>query len=433
MKRLRALPAKIAGQLRLIRRDPEAFARNILQVTDPARFADLLADVLNAVPMQVRVDPAEAGAWRLNVLDATWSAGGMTGGPNTAVNLAFRIARLGVEVRFVATVQPPSINADWMRSHAGALVGAAGLPRLAVESAAEAARPLAIGPRDIFLATHWTTALQLAAVLPWLPVRRFFYLLQEFEPGFYAWSSNYARAMETYGMDFWPVVNEALLADYLFSLPFGRWTDPATRERAVVFEPAVDRARFHAAPAQPAARRLLFYARPTNTRNMFGLGLMALRAAAADPVFAGWQFLSIGSRGSLPDMPLGHGHVLRPAPWVDYAGYGEMLRQADVLLCPMLSPHTSYPVLEMAACGGLAVTNTFLNKTEPALRALSANIVATEPTVDGLARGLVAAARAVAAGRPRDGSVSMAGDWAETLDPAARRIAAIIGGLERPS
>lgn len=84
----------------------------------------------------------------------------------------------------------------------------------------------------------------------------------------------------------------------------------------------------------------------------------------------------MGSRGSLPPITLAPGKVLTPAPWADYAGYGRQLRDADVLLCPMLSPHTSYPVLEMAASGGLAVTNTHATKTAAALRALSANIVA---------------------------------------------------------
>jgi len=249
-------------------------------------------------------------------------------------------------------------------------------------------------------------------------------MLQEFEAGFYAWSSNYARVVETYGMDFWPIVNQSLLADFLFTQPLGRLSHPETRDRAIVFEPAVDAALFQTPQARDPARRsrILFYARPTNSRNMFGLGLMALREAARDPDLADWEFLSIGSRGSVPALDIGYGHTLRPAPWVAYAGYGDLLRNADILLCPMLSPHTSYPVLEMVACGGLSVTNIFATKTPESLEALSGQIVATEASVSGLAGGLLHAARLVNAGRPRLAALNVPRDWSVALSPAAQKI-----------
>jgi hypothetical protein len=257
-----------------------------------------------------------------------------------------------------------------------------------------------------------------------MAIQQFFYMLQEFEPAFYAWSSNYARALETYGLDFWPIINESLLWDYLCSQGFGRLGDPIMKDRATIFEPAIDQRLFY--PTQQAIagrpKRLLFYARPTNTRNMFGLGLMALRLASNDPAFSGWQFIAIGGRGSVPRLPLECGHVLRPADWMDYEGYACSLRDADVLLCPMMSPHTSYPVLEMAATGGLSVTNTFATKTRQALENLSDNIISAEPTVEAMAEALIAAAKRTNAGAPRISSISMARDWGATLDPAAARL-----------
>src|SRR5262249_13719400 len=160
------------------------------------------------------------------------------------------------------------------------------------------------------------------------------------------------------------------------------YADPSFLEqRCIVFEPAVDRRVFY--PPTPSSNpdakarthRLLFYARPTNHRNLFGLGLQALRAAITQGVFAGtWEFISIGGRGSFGVMSLRDGRVILSAPWEGYTGYAECLRQADILLCPMLSPHTSYPVLEMAACGGVVVTTTFRNKTAEKLRSLSPQI-----------------------------------------------------------
>ena len=57
----------------------------------------------------------------------------------------------------------------------------------------------------------------------------------------------------------------------------------------------------------------------------------------------------------------------------------------------------------MAAAGMLAVTNTFESKTANALAAISPNLVAGEPTVEGLARVLCAAADR--AGEARDSAV----------------------------
>jgi hypothetical protein len=425
---LLTLPRKLRAHFSLLRRDPERFARNLTQFTHPALFEERLLDVLDAVPMHVRLDPALDARPSLNVLNSALTPTGMTGGPNTIINLALRIARLGVPVRLVTTVTSSSITPDWFARHAKQLVGGE-VPEVPIVTAAEPAKPMSVGAHDLFLATHWTTAQQLKPVLKQMAVRQFFYMLQEFEPAFYSWSSNYALALETLGLDFWPVFNESLLAEYMLGQPIGRLADPATRERGIIFEPAIDEALFHPGPPEATEtrpKRLLFYARPSNTRNLFGLAVMALRAASADPAFAGWEFLSIGGRGSVPPLPLPGGHVLRPAPWMDYHGYARSLREADLLLCPMLSPHTSYPVLEMAASGGLAVTNSFATKTEAALARLSDNIIAVPPTVEGFAAGLARAATAVNRCRTRPASLRMPRDWAAALDPVAERIAAIV-------
>ena len=428
---LDTLAEKISGHARLLRDDPERFARNVLQFTHPGLFEQRLVDVLGTTPMHVRYDAGAPAAPRLNVLDNAWTKTGMTGGPNTIINLVCRVAQHGVAVRLVSTSTPVAVEPAWFRAHAESLIGSSDFPALDVVSAAGQAAPLGLGPGDVFLVSHWSTAQQLKAVLGTLPVRQFFYMLQEFEPGFYPWSSNFALALETYGMDFWPVINEATLADFLLSQPYGRLADPVTRQRALVFEPAVDSALFYPAAGRDPARRrrLLFYARPSNTRNMFGMGLLALREAAADPAFAGWEFLAIGGRGSVPELALGSGHVLRAAPWTTYAGYGDLLRSADIMLCPMLSPHTSYPVLEMVACGGLSVTNTFATKTRAVFAAISPSIIAAEPTVQALAAALVQGAGRIAEGTPRNARIGMPGNWGDVLGPLAGRMAAVMREL----
>jgi len=419
-----ALPAKIVRHLRLLRDDPERFAANLLQFTNPQRFQEKLIDITTASPLQVRFDAALDARPALNVLQPVLSTESMTGGPNTIVNFAFRLAQNGVPVRVVTTRPGVQTNPDWFRQHLTQLTGETQVPKdFAAVSAADSNAPLAIGRNDIFVATHWTTAQQVKYRLQEMNRKRFVYLIQDFEPGFHQWSNNYALSLETYELDFLPVFNERLLADYFAQVAVGRFADPDFARASLVFEPAVDRSVFFPA-VQPHSgrRRLLFYARPTNHRNLFGLGLHALRSIAAHPAFAEWEFQAIGSRGSLPDLELGDGRMLRNAPWLDYAGYAEFLRGADILLCPMLSPHTSYPVLEMAACGGLVVTNSFACKTADRLRRISSNIIAARPTIEGIAASLVESAQRVAAGYDRFAPLDLPGSWAESLGGVAKAV-----------
>ncbi len=432
MTALRDIPRKIAAHLRLLREDPEKFGANLLQITNPGKFRDRLLDVQTATPMYLRIDAAKSHQPTLNILQPILSSVSMTGGPNTIITVAFHVAREGIPVRIITTRS--ATDPAWFEKHLLAVTGAREYPpSLSAAFAGDAAEPLAIGPRDMFLATHWTTAQQIKPLLSQMKTERFFYLIQDFEPGFHAWSSNYALALETYDLDFVPIINERLLFDFLASQSIGRFAEPEFCERALVSEPAIDARVFHPStgpgPARP--RRLLFYARPTNARNMLGLGVAALRQAIADGAFAdgNWEFLAVGGRGSLPDLDLGSGHTLRPAPWRDYQGYAQQLRDSDILLCPMLSPHTSYPVLEMAACGGLVVTNTFASKTAARLSAISANILSSKPTIEGLTETLTQAANLIRSGRPVAAAPDLPSDWDSAVAPATAEMARIFRAM----
>lgn len=423
---IRRFPAKAMTHLRLLRDDPERFGRNLLQFTNPARFEEGLIDVQQQPSLCVRVTPGLPPT--LNVLQPVLRPDAMTGGPNTIVLLAALVAERGVPVRIVTTRVGHRTDLTWFAGHVSSLTSRPSPAGLQVVVGSDANEAAQVGYDDLWLATHWTTAQALRPLLPQMRRSWFIYLVQDFEPGFYAWSSNYALALETYGMPHRAIINEGLLAAYLRMRGPGLYADPGFIETACqLFEPAVDRQIFYppnAAP-RPGPRRLLFYARPTNARNMLGLGVQALRAAIEQNIFPGaWEFLSIGARGSVPPIALGGGHTLRPAPWADYATYAESLRQADILLCPMLSPHTSYPVLEMAACGGIAVTNTYGPKTTAALAAISPSIVGVPATTEGFVDGLQTAA--MRAGEARRDNLNLPGDWDHVLRPIARWAAAAV-------
>lgn len=410
---------RLLGQCHLIYRDPEKFLRNLKQVTNKAMFLDQLLDMPQIRKLDVSIVSTAEGARPdpvLNVLLPRIGRLGMTGGPNTVLLIGALLAHGGVTVRFISCDVPIESNTEWFWNHLAQLTGIPGRPAGAILQDSFAI-PLQVGADDLLLASFWTTAYQAADMLAKMRRDSFIYLIQDFEPGFYPWSSRYALAAASLNLKFHAVINEQALADFLFESRVGQFSHPDFRHQCTVFEPAVDGRLFKPAVAKAARpRRLLLYARPTNPRNLLGLSVAALRIATVLPSFAkGWEFLAIGARGSLPPIPLGAGKILREAPWKDLAGYAALLQESDILLSPMLSPHTSYPVLEMAACNRIVVTNSFATKTAARLVALSPNILAVDATVDGFVQGLVAAAERVEAGNASATFLELPGTWEEAL------------------
>ena len=335
-----------------------------------------------------------AAARRLAVLVPSLMRDRLTGGPNTALQLGARVAARGVAVRFVAThggVDDPG----YLRDHVLGLLAAGATPDVRFEAAAGRDATLHVSRDELVMATWWPTAHLARRTLPVSGRADFLYLVQDVEPAFYPWSTNYALALETYGMPIRPIFNTGLLREHFLASGMGpaAWRE----ERASTwFEPAVDTTLFRRRPRPAGApRRLLFYARPGKPRNLFDLGLRALREAVRSGAFDGWTLQAIGE--PIPELDLGGHATLRPTPWQSYADYAALLGDSDVLLSLMLSPHPSYPPLEMAAAGGLVVTNAFGVKTAGALRAISPRIQAVDPTVEALAAGLVDAARTAGA------------------------------------
>src|SRR4051794_33511398 len=94
------------------------------------------------------------------------------------------------------------------------------------------------------------------------------------------------------------------------------------------------------------------------------------------------------------------------------------------------TPHPSLVPLEMASAGLVTVTNTFENKTEESLGAISANLIAAEPGIEALAAALgEAAARADDIERRVGGSaVRWPRDWGESFSPAVlQRVLSLLG------
>ena len=98
---------------------------------------------------------------------------------------------------------------------------------------------------------------------------------------------------------------------------------------------------------------------------MFELGVLALgRALARGRVLDGWELRGIGTvraaRGGWISAAARRSSCCRAPPRPTTA---QLLREHDVGLALMYTPHPSLVPIEMASAGMLAVTNTFENKT----------------------------------------------------------------------
>jgi hypothetical protein len=393
-----------------------------------APFRSLDGPVLAGGPT-VRHDPDLDARPSLVVLLPHLTLARMSGGPNTIFQVTARLAREGVPLRYVAAFGALAPSIEAIREHVTTLTGV-DVHGANVEwvDASAAGASIAVGRGDVFLATWWRSAHVARSGLDHVRAGEFLYLVQDFEPGFYPWSTKYALAAATYAMPARAIINTPLLRKHLVDSGFGRFSDP---RQAVDFLPSVDRAVFQARKRnRTGPRRLAFYARPRNARNLFELGLRALRVAIEEGVFAGgaWQFAAIGQE--LPELSLSATQLLRPEPWLPYEAYGRYLADSDVLLSLMLSPHTSYPPLEMAATGGHVVTNTFGAKTAPALAAISPRIHAAPPDVDSLVDALRSVVASVEQGDSADQeALALPATWDDALAEVTPWLVRTIGKL----
>lgn len=238
-------------------------------------------------------------------------------------------------------------------------------------------KTLPVAGEDIWVATAWWTAYAAQRMLQWQGNnggvdRPMVYLIQDFEPGFYPWSSQYVLALSTYRCDRdIGIFNTSLLADF-FEQHDLRYAQRSVFEPVlhVGLRPALQRVR-----NAPAARdrRIVVYARPGTPRNAFELICEGLRLWGwKDARAAQWEVAAPGELQS--DLDLGP-FSLKALGKLNIDAYAELLSTSALGLSLMVSPHPSYPPLEMAAFGMGVVTNRYDNKR---LDETTANIVSLE-------------------------------------------------------
>lgn len=258
-----------------------------------------------------------------------------------------------------------------------------------------------MGRDDIFVAYSSWTAFVASDAARQVGRRHFIYFIQEYEPIFLANNSVRVLVEQSYRLPHVALFNSAQLADYFREEKIGVFDgrrDTFVQENSGWFAHAltpVERPSREELSQRPA-RRLLFYARPERhaERNLFEIGVLALRAAIKRGCFPGhWEFIGVGSLRTSADIALGSGNVLRISPRLDGDLYGAALKSFDVGLSLIYAPHPGLVHFEMAAAGLIVVTNTFANRSADDLSSISRNIIGVPPYVDELVTGLSEAAR----------------------------------------
>lgn len=189
---------------------------------------------------------------------------------------------------------------------------------------------------------------------------KFIYFIQDFEPGFYAWSTRYLLADATYKSRYEQIAvfNSRLLRDYFknngYAFAEEYYFEPVLNDR--LKEILVNNEK----PMQKK-RQILIYGRPGTERNAFNLIVAALKAwVSVQENVQEWTILSAGEQH--PAVDLGKNMKLTSVGKLTIDEYAKTLEESYAGISLMASPHPSYPPLEMAAYEVKVITNTFANK-----------------------------------------------------------------------
>lgn len=362
------------------------------------------ADLTKAEDYTAHLDPRKTASWQpdfnaeaaaagpaLGVLVPTLNPGEIFAGIATALDIGLGLAAQGHRVRFIATDLPmasAAVSQHFLRQRAQkAGLSLEAMDRVSLQCG-QTGRHLAAHRDDRFLATAWWSAHVARGLIRrhGYSTAQILYLIQDFEPNFYAWSPEYADARASYDFDVLPIFNTTLLRDYMAQQGIA-----CARPEALAFRPAIDIAHFATPPRpdRPAGpRRLALYGRPEVARNMYATALEAL-ARFIEAENLGPEdiaLVSVGLRHAPVTLP--NGLVLQSQGKLAWEDYPDFLRRTDLGLSLMYSPHPSHPPLEMAAAGVHVVTNPFGPKD---LSQLSPALHSAEATGPALAEALSAA------------------------------------------
>ncbi|MGI9027259.1 MAG: hypothetical protein ACR2FM_00210 [Candidatus Saccharimonadales bacterium] len=266
---------------------------------------------------------------------------------------------------------------------------------------------LDIHPQDEYVASAWWDA-YLLDQLPLL--KKYIYLIQDYEPIFYNNSDKYVLSEQTYrSTKFIPVCNTELMYKFMCSKGYKN-----IESDALWFEPAVAVApkAKKKSVAATAKRKMFIYGRPSVARNLFFFTLMCV-----DEVFTNYKLVAsdweiyMAGQDNLADMVLSSGVTVKNLGKMDMAEYHALVQDTDLAISPMMAPHPNYPTLEFASAGAVVVTTKY--ETKQNLSMYSENIIISDLDKDSFTNAIVKAANRKPSQAVNSSRISA--DWQSSL------------------
>lgn len=305
---------------------------------------------------------------RINLLVPSINQEHIFGGISTALKFYEQLAdELGYKRRIITTDAAPS-DEDMNKFSKYKIINCnedIGIDYQVVAFNDRYNKTIPVGENDLFISTAWWTAYAAHNLIRWQAneykqdVKKSLYFIQDFEPGFYAWSSRYALADSTYRSELpqIAVFNTGLLKDY-FKL------NKYEFQEEYCFEPTLNDELKNVllkVDTFDKKKQILIYGRPSVQRNAFELIIESLKIWVwQQPNVQEWTIYSIGEKH--PDVDLGNGVKVESLGKLTLDGYANLMVESYVGISLMISPHPSYPPLEMSTFGMKVITNSYGNK-----------------------------------------------------------------------
>lgn len=301
---------------------------------------------------------------RINLMITSLRAKDVYAGIKSALDFFLKFSKYDVDLRILVMGQEVKVNQLYSIPGFSIVTNQKDALGNTIVDISKNLSTFTIRENDYFLGTMWFTIYNANKFLDQQAElfgerKSLIYLVQDYEPGFYQWSSNYLLSESTYTIEDQIVVfNSKYLRDNVLSRGYqfkeSYYFDPILNEKLKevllkVSEPPVRK------------NRILLYGRPGKPRNAFELICMGLREwKRMTPDFADWEIFSAGE--DMNDLVLEDGLVVQSLGKMSIEDYAKFMLESKVGISLMVSPHPSYPPLEMATFGMQVLANSFETK-----------------------------------------------------------------------
>ena len=325
------------------------------------------ATIPEITPMNSRFQKELGDEPRLNIIVPTLNPAHVFGGITTAIHFYESLAdQLGIKRRMIVTDEETA--PEYLGKYKGYSMADcsdnAVFDRQVVPFSNRNGKSIPVGKNDIFVCTGWWTAYNAKEIVNCIKenageAKPIVYLVQDYEPYFYPWSSRSALAESTYHMDVptIAVFNSSELRDYFKLHNYSFYKEYS-------FDPVLNaflKKELLNSPPVKKEKKIIVYGRPSVVRNCFEIVVDSLRRWGKLVNDASeWQLISAGEKHQ--DLRITDTCVLRSCGKLTIEEYAKMMGSCYAGISLMVSPHPSYPPLEMSTFGVNTITNTYENK-----------------------------------------------------------------------